>query len=55
MEVCVYGQAGATYGDGHYGVCDLRNTRGCSPAGEGSTPVTEAVPFDPECHDPEPC
>lgn len=52
-EVCTYGDA--TYGDGHYGICDRGNLRGCGPAGPAANPITETEPFDPDCHEKREC
>ena len=52
-SVCTYGDG--FYGDGLYGTCGRRNVRGCGPARARQVPLTVAVPFDPACHDPEPC
>ena len=48
-EVCTYGEFGFTYGDGHYGICELGNLRSCAPTGPAANPETTTEPFNPDC------
>lgn len=40
-----FSASGATYGMGHYGLCDQLPRRSCSPARRGANPVTAGSPF----------